>query len=174
MFDRLGKLLDERLANSHRKVAAKRLIQDTISARSTQFPPIVGFEKRFVQLQTEYMKIRAPWGYQSEAFLVMSPHIFTLELLTYHNFMSESDAKLFLRILIRMRSLTFSVEPLLNRTFNEIDVANLQNDTHHLRKDMCELLNKLTFPKNHWLTTLVNGIMRHGVGQCDYLESMHK
>ncbi len=174
VMNRLSDLLDERLANTHSKAAARKFINYSINARTTQFPAVDGFVKRFVQLKTGYYAISSPWGYQSEAFLVIAPHLFTLDLLTYHQFMSPLEARQFLRIMINLRSLAFRVEPLLNRTYTTDDIDSLHSVAARLRKDMFELLYRVDFFKNHWITTMIEGILHHGVGQCDYLESMHK
>ncbi len=117
--------------------------------------------------------ISSPWGYQLESFFIFSPHIFTLELLQYNNFMDLLTAKLFLSIIINVRTLSFTLDPLINRLFTHQSVDLLSGLVSRLRRDMAIVLPKVRYPKFHWMTTIVSEVMKHGVAQCDYLESMH-
>lgn len=166
-------ILDIRLCKTHNKVTCRNLIKNAIDFRSTVMPQILGFSKRFVVLDNGIFSINTPWGYQNESFFIYSPHIFTLELLQYGNALDLHDAKLFLSILIEMRSVAFSLEPLINRIYSFRDIEILKIKVVKLRDEMSLLLPNVNFPKNHWLSTAINNLVHNGMGQCDSNEAQH-
>jgi hypothetical protein len=167
-------MLDERLKNTHHNKTARDLIKDIINTRSTQTTQIIGFHKRFVQLKIGIFQIASPWGYQNEAFMISAPYTFTLELLQYGCFLSVADSKLLLSIVVNLRTLFLHLEPLINRVFDLNSVTHLMSVTSQLRSQMHMILPKVKYPKNHWLTTAVSHLLHHRIGQCDYLEAMHR
>jgi hypothetical protein len=94
--------------------------------------------------------------------------------LTHGDLFSAIESKLFLNIIIKVRTISFCTDPLITRIFTHTDVIKLHHLVTKLRHYMQILLPNMCFPKNHWLMTMINSIFHHGVGLCDSLESMHK
>jgi hypothetical protein len=173
VINKLIALLDTRQKNTTINVTSRNNIKSCINYRSASTPTVRGFNKRFSNLKTGLFYITTPWAYQYEAVFIYAPHLFTIELLTHNNFLTRAEAIQFISIVIDMRTLAFSVEPLINRVFSIASINNLKIIAHRLRQNMRLLLPKMKLPKNHWLTTMIHKISAHGVGQCDYNESLH-
>lgn len=173
VINKMISLLDVRLTNTTRNVTARNNIKDCINSRSSNTPIVRGFSKRFTCLENGLFYVNTPWSYQYEAFFIYAPYLFTIEALTHNQFMNMYEAKQFISIVMDMRTIAFTVEPLINRTFTPDLLNNLTQTIHKLRTNMRLLLPKVKFPKNHLLTTLIHNIPLHGVGQCDYNESLH-
>lgn len=155
----MADLLNIRFSNTAIAVLIKESIIDIISLRTTTAPKIAGFHKRFVQLEKGIFGISNPAGYQVEAFFCIAPHIITLESLRYKAWLSVTDSKKLLTILIKLRSVCCITDPLINRVFSPTIVNHLIG---------------LVSKSSHWLYTMVSRLTYHGVGQCDSYESMHK
>jgi hypothetical protein len=171
---RFASIVDEKLKNTHNNTTMRNRIKNIVNFRTIKSPRIIGFNKRFSQFKIGIYEISSPWGYQLESFFILAPHIFTLDLLTYGGVFTEIQSKLFLNIVITIRTIAFNTDPLITRIFNTDHIRKLQKLVTKLRHHMQILLPNVCFPKNHWLVTLINSILHHGVGLCDSLESMHK
>lgn len=155
-------------------VTARTELKTLIDLRTASMPSIRGFSKRFVTLESGIFTIPSPWGFQLEAFFVIAPHIFTLEMLQNKGVLQYGESICLLAILVDLRTVSLSFEPLINRLFKDEDIVLLREKIRLLRSRMKRVLPNVHFYKNHWLTTILNDVLTRGVAQLDYQEQQHR